>query len=503
MEGLLSTAGRWGRRTVWAAWAACAAYWAWELLRAAFERPQGEGDTAVLLRGAYIAYRCLKDVPLRPCPQVQHFPLLQYVPSVTLYAAHWNIDQIAALLSHVTVVCFALVLALTAWAWRASRPGPVMGALCVLCTYGTWYYQSTFGETLAGALTLGLVCSVWWGRSALLSFALMVGAGISKEVAAPFLLLMSVLPLMARSSGLRALLRENVRMLIALGAGAVGAVAANCAFNVFRFGTITNTFLLQPVLTVPELHQQLLNFAGLWVSPNGGLVLFAIPLVVLLFGIAGQVCVAVIRHQRTRWSALPLAGIVFAWLGLTIGLSRWFSPFGWWAWGPRLCWPWIPASVALLGALYPAEVDRIFAPVLARRWTFALGAAALAFIAVPHLVMERTADVWRPFFQWNPECHGDPDVLRNVRDYYDCSNRMMFPHQVFVLPRVYAISLREDLIGITLSYAGTVLGLAALVRRRFTRAVGFGASGALASSPGGGADVLERDKGAQGLSESA
>ena len=57
---------------------------------------------------------------------------------------------------------------------------------------------------------------------------------------------------------------------------------------------------------------------------------------------------------RLRLAKGPI-GIVLVLAALTFGLSGWWAPFGWIAWGPRLLLPWIPACLLILLRAYPGE----------------------------------------------------------------------------------------------------------------------------------------------------
>ena len=106
---------------------------------------------------------------------------------------------------------------------------------------------------------------------------------------------------------------------------------------------------------VDTLEQGVLNFAGIWLSPNGGALpfwlSFACVCVVILFAAA-----AAPRYwQVSPWPARLLALLL---LGLTAGLSSWYAPHGWIAWGPRLLLPWLPATVYLTCYFYPVAIER-------------------------------------------------------------------------------------------------------------------------------------------------
>ena len=58
-----------------------------------------------------------------------------------------------------------------------------------------------------------------------------------------------------------------------------------------------------------------------------------------LDGAGTNVTLLATARDVVPWNALQVVRRLIA------GLASWFSPFGWWAWGPRLSLPWvIPCS---------------------------------------------------------------------------------------------------------------------------------------------------------------
>jgi len=237
-------------------------------------------------------------------------------------------------------------------------------------------------------------------------------AGITKETALPFLLVLAAVVLFGRGG---TKVRTVRRQLVGLAAGAVLAFASNAAFNLFRFDSIWNTYNLRPLLRVPGVERRIRIAVSIWAAPNGGLLVFW-PLAVLL----GIVSIAwALRRQGgtglPRWPAVVLLGVA-AWL--TAGFASWFSPFGWFAWGPRLELPWVPALLVLTTVIYPHRA-RVVA-----QWVFAttprrIGAALVVTVAaLPHLAALFPPDPLFRFFATDSTCPVTPAIETASRDYF-------------------------------------------------------------------------------------
>src|SRR5205823_13112903 len=101
-----------------------------------------------------------------------------------------------------------------------------------------------------------------------------------KETAFPFFVLLGIAGTFCNAAVWteRAAMVKRVAVLIA---AASSAVIVNAAFNYVRFGTVANRAYLDPTLIVSSTDQ-LSFFAGLWASPNGGVLVFCPAFAVLL-----------------------------------------------------------------------------------------------------------------------------------------------------------------------------------------------------------------------------
>lgn len=293
------------------------------------------------------------------------------------------------------------------WAGR-RRGAPVAGRLLVAALLSgalTYYSTTTFNEATAGFVTLAFTaacCARWptWAK-----VGLFVLAGTTKETAAPLLLLLWVGALLAEPAPRWR--REAVWVIV----GTAIAMGLNAGFNVLRFGTPKNLHYLSPGLVVQSWRWKAQYAASLWFAPNGGILWFC-PAVVALVGLAAR------RFGRNRIAPALLAATVM--VGVTAMLSCWYSPFGWWCWGPRLALPWIPSVVFLLLWSQPGAFEGAATTLAATAARKAALAAVLVTLAVPHVLLLVDAGCVREFFvEPEPARPADPVVEEHMRILFE------------------------------------------------------------------------------------
>jgi hypothetical protein len=188
-------------------------------------------------------------------------------------------------------------------------------------------------------------------------FAAAVGAGLSKDVT-PFIALMLGWAAAPKRDDKPWLPIKATAM--ALAAGCASAFAVQTAFNVFRYGSLLNATYLAPAFRVVNPINVARQFIAVVASPNGGVVAYWPSAVVLLF-------VGVIwcrRSQRSHVHAAEGAAVIAAVFVWFAQLAAWWSPFGWFAWGPRLAMPIVLPAVLALSVL----AQRRRATVALPRW---------------------------------------------------------------------------------------------------------------------------------------
>jgi hypothetical protein len=315
-------------------------------------------DTQRIIDGAEVASSCIGHGVLRSCgrpapplrlggasipaTRVERYALLLYVPALAARAVGVGAPAAVWLIAFLNAAAFVLLVCLP-WLARGRLPKLYdhrhLWAVVCLCGPLLPYAASTWSEVLAAALFALAVFSAagdgpWWATA-----ALAFGAGISKETAAPFVLLLTVAVIDVRR--LKALWPTVV--------GMIGALAANAMFNVFRFGTVRNLTYLDPATQVTKPANVARQLAAVLFSRNGGLIEFWPALLVVAFLVVASVG----RLNRTEWVRVALVALAFG--GYCVTAATRYAPFGWVAWGPRLVLPVVPATVLALLLVTPAR----------------------------------------------------------------------------------------------------------------------------------------------------
>lgn len=395
--------------------------------------PQVGGDSPTLEAGARVALDCLREGNLRSCgvspaelarvptpiplkSAVAPWPVLQYVPAVLLQALGATSWQVFTWLSLLSIVAVLLVFSLL---WQVPRRlghpalAPV-GLLAAICMPLLSYAASTFGEALSALLVLAAASAgALRARPWVLAAAVLIG-GITKETAPPFVFALVVIALLGPPD--RGWVANRARV-VASAVGMVAGLAVNAAFNVFRFGTLTNQEYLRPEFSVPSLRQHAENLVTLIASPNGGIVWFVAPACVFVaaVGVIGLRDASRRRPPAEWWGSVALPIVA---LGLLTGLARWWTPFGWNAWGPRLVLPWAPAFVLVALVLQPASFE-----AAVRRATRSLPRAAVVVAIISCVALPQVGVLWRPqaatdLFAPDRICH--PGLTPGGPGYYAC-----------------------------------------------------------------------------------
>jgi hypothetical protein len=356
------------------------------------------------------------------------YPLLQTIPALVLRAAGASPDGIVWGFVVINVLSFFGLLRL---AWHSRRTTSTALAVFLVAAMFSgplvWYTHTSFAEPLGAFLILAFVVACRERTGSLAVAALLVVASFYKDTAFPFL---PVLGVAASMRSPRWVQSQFVRRrLSALVIATAITAAASAAFNYVRFGSVLNTSYLNPITLVPSLRTQASWFLAIWFSPNGGVVLFwpSITLLLLLGAVAAMRAAQAADRGRVRVLALAPAGLVaLVLLGVTAGLSKWWSPLGWAAWGPRLLLPWLPACAYVMLAAYPAQVGSLLATLTRPAWRFAVFSVLLAAASFPQFAVVFSKTIWVQVFAPDAACPQVPLVDKNPDYYYRCAEHMLW-----------------------------------------------------------------------------
>ena len=433
--------------------------------------PFVEGDTTILVTKHLSAIRaCLHDGRLAGCPDSGVWPLLQNLPSLVLSYLGFSSSSILHALAYLSFLSFLGSVVLIYWTLKkkTSTAPAITGVVVTITSPLLWYSHSTFGEMAAAFLILAFTAACLMRAPFWFVAVLFVLAGTTKEIAFPFLLIIGLICVFAESP---AQLRR--KRVTALFAGAAITIGATGAFNYFRYGTFFNSSYVSNIYFVPTLKLQLSFLAGLWFSPNGGLAIFWPSFMFLYLAVIGAALLRVARkefsdhniesgqkHLRFYTPLLVITAILFL---LSAGFSRWFTPLGGFAWGPRYLLPWIPALTLLLIYFYREELAGILGLILNRRVGLALSALVIFVVSIPQFSILFGESVLAKIFAY-PECPRVPVIQEGAVYYFQCLQTQIWPRHIFIL-ELYRVALRPPALWFTI-LCGAVLVTALLSMRK-------------------------------------
>ena len=430
-----------------------------------------EGDTELLVKGHVKAIRaCLQQGRLLACPDSGVWPLFQHLPGILLSclgASSSSILHALAYLSFLSLLGSVLVIFLTLKK-KTSTALAITGVLVTITSPLLWYSHSTFGEMASAFLILAFTAACLRRAPSWLVASLFVLAGTTKEIAFPFLIAIGALCVFVEAP-----VKARKGRLAALFAAATLTVIVTVAFNYFRYGTFFNTSYLAEVCIVPTFKLQLSFFLGIWFSPNGGLAFFWPSFMLLylavfaaaLFRMAGnkfseQDTGRSGRSLRFYAPLLTVSAILFL---LTAGFSRWCTPLGGFAWGPRFMLPWIPALTLLLIYFYRAEASGILHLVLRRPIEFGLCALFFVVVSIPQFAIFFGDFVLAKIFAY-PECPRVPIIQEGAAYYYQCLQTQIWPRSMFML-ELYRVALKPSAAWFSIFYVVALVTGLQLIRK--------------------------------------
>jgi hypothetical protein len=187
-------------------------------------------------------------------------------------------------------------------------------------------------------------------------------------------------------------------------------ISTNAAFNYLRYHSVWNLNYLQPHELIRPWSWRLQYCVALWLSPNGGLLFFWPTFVIAIVSI-------LITALRNRQSPAPAILTTLLLIGLTFGLSGWYEPFGWAAWGPRLLLPWLPAWLLILLRGYPDTCTRLVDRALRTSRAFRAAAFVIFCSALPQIIAAGNPAVCGRFFANDPQFPHGASALDPAQKY--------------------------------------------------------------------------------------
>jgi hypothetical protein len=240
--------------------------------------------------------------------------------------------------------------------------------------------------------------------------------------------------------------------------GTAAGVALNAGFNIVRFGTVRNTEYMRTELYAPNVRVFGRLFSAQWFAPNGGLAWFwpLAPLLVITIAIA---CSR--RGGPMSWQRVAVPVVAALLIGQVALLATWWAPFGWYAWGPRLVLPLVPAILVAACVLGARDATAGFARFLTGRWLMPGGLATIV-VGLPQAVVVFHGLAVSQFFS-HPLCVGTGVLVAPTR-YYDCLLRTAWSKRPWMLQLgMHGLSSPQGWFVAT-AFVGAIVSLLAVAR---------------------------------------
>ena len=419
------------------------------------------GDSKGLVRNSRAALDCLHGGRFTNCQSAGYRALLQYLPAMALLQAGLSQATTLRVLVALNTVSFVAMFFI-AWlvAVRTRKVwAPVLVAALLMSPF-PWYAGAAFSEALAAVVVLAAIAVVLLQARPAIVAVLVAFACLGKETNLPFVIALAVICLFATAPTYRR------RGAIAIGVGGIAGLIATVGFDYFRYGSLVNKVEYRPMYHVHAPVTVANLFTGLWVAPNSGIVEFW-PAALLLIGLTAFAVGAPWRRpgslgwrSRAGWLVLGLLTLEL------LGLSTWYAPFGWIAWGSRLILPLFPAMLVVAAIVSGERAAEVLVQALRWGWMWVV-AAALAILALPNYTV-----VWYPhsmstFFNNDPYCVG-AHVETNRQAYYRCISHKMWARSPILWHALGGLSRKGGAFAGALLVA-SVLGMVALARQMAAR----------------------------------
>ena len=425
--------------------------------------PNPTGDSGALIEGSIAIHGCLSDPSTwGHCNGIPYAPL-QYIPGIIMVEFGSSSGQMMAALSTLSTLAFVGVL-LMAWRLMRSRGLDMAASALLLVLSGPLihYAASAFGEMLAAFAFVAVVYSV--ARRA--PMPAVIGAtwlaGISKDTAVPFVILIVAAVLLGGLS--RPRWRDVKKPVIAAAIGTGLALGTVTGLNLIRWGTLSNEAYNWDPFQAP-LGQVPKSAAGLIASPNGGLAIFWPAAAALVLACVPLIIWGLRRTKGSRlWATLPAALILAGAVAQVLVLGAWWAPFGWAAWGPRLALPVFAGLALAVLCCYWQQIHNVLVWCRRTIWPLLLAIGILVFTTLSNV-----GSLVRPLianFQTPEEiCPLVGFSAETAAGYYRCLNWTMWNYDPRILVGIEQLSLSTGILVLGIVSAAAVTTLALLASR--------------------------------------
>ena len=300
------------------------------------------GDTAALVKGSGSAVACARSGTWRGCgllrpgqwlpkfpdvggSTVERFAPLLYVPALVTRAGGGGAEASLRFIGVLSLLGFGMLAVLP---WLLGSSGGELHrhrhlwALLMVASPLLPYAGSTWSETLSALLLAACIALLGAKAPAALVGVAALGATLTKDTAAPFVLALACAVGWPRRGAV-----HRFRLppgLLAVFAGTAAGVVLTAAWNLFRFNSVTNIHYLSPTFRVRGLAAVAGQAVALLVSPNAGLFLFWPGAVVVLFvaGVSAPVGMGRALASRPRRGSSCLGSRLLGYVVVALRLAR-------------------------------------------------------------------------------------------------------------------------------------------------------------------------------------
>jgi hypothetical protein len=369
------------------------------------------GDSIAVLSNAQALGDCLNESIWSNCPNTNQFGATQTLPAILLLRKGFDSNSLLILFSLLNYV--SLILFLIYILYRFRNDILVRNIFILVFFYSSIiaYSAYTFAEGFQ-FVVFALLPIMIYGNQRYLSFLFALVASATRETATIIILpIILAMFIHSRNSTLNYDKHKSTSVYFAIFGILVGN-GIQYSLNFWKFGTWKNLSQLDPSYITPSLNVFFSNIFGLIFSPNGGIFFFSFFFVLLLL---------ILISKSHKFDNIAERYILFLHLLSVLiaiaGLSMWFAPFGWVAWGPRLMIPYVGIIASSLILIFKRQLLSYFVIILSKRFSKLLLSICVSMSVLPSIGFLINPDLLNFVFLPDSFCPEIP-IIQNSADYY-------------------------------------------------------------------------------------
>jgi hypothetical protein len=372
------------------------------------------GDTIAVLNNAQALGECLNSSIWRNCPNTNQFGAIQTFPAILLIRKGFDSNSLLILFSLINYA--SLILFLLYILYKFRNDNFVRNVFLITFFYSSIiaYSAYTFAEGLQFVI-FALLPIMMYSNQKFLSFLFALLTSATRETAT-IIILPIILAMFIRSrNSTQNFDRYSSRSIYFAFFGILVGNVVQYALNFWKFGTWKNLSQLDPSYITPSFNVFFSNFLGLIFSPNGGVFFFSFFFVFLLFILISKFY----NLESSGERSILLLHLLSLLIALS-GLSMWFAPFGWVAWGPRLMIPNIGLIASSLILIYRRQILAYLLIFLSKRYSKFFLSVCVSLSVLPSIGFLINPDILNFVFSTDSFCPEIPIIQNGTEYYYRC-----------------------------------------------------------------------------------